>query len=129
MVAIRRLFLTAGIAIGVATAPASAAVLTTAPLWSTASNGDHIDCAAVNVSSTPLSSISKVEILDGAGTVLVSSSLAGLDPGKVAVIRDYSGGYEWCRFTASSAKKIRGTINVLYNDGSKYVLRATQEAR
>lgn len=131
MTSITRFLVVAGIAVIVTgAAPASAAVLTTSPVWGDAIPNTFHVCNVVNVSTTPLSATSKVEILDSTGTVLNSDSLAGLLPGQTRQLQDFSfTGFEWCRYTVASAKKVRGNISVLFFDGSKWLTLAFDAAR
>ena len=102
---------------------AQAAVLTTAPLNSDASNSQHFHCSITNIGTKPIV-VQNVEFVNGnTGVVDSSSGEFTAEPGLSLnnVNGEINVGY--CRFTfKGSPKKVRAGMTILSADSTQAIL-------
>jgi hypothetical protein len=73
---------------------------------------------------------SKVELIDGGGTVRESSDISSLSPGAVSETSDdFTNGFESCKVVSGSSSTLRANLTVFFWDGTKYLSLATDDAR
>jgi hypothetical protein len=112
-------FALAGLLLSVASGPAHAGVLATAPALAAYPALQTIYCDIVNLNTSDKNVT--IDIMDYFGNVVTTTGSFALPPSQGNALGDGTGQGTWCRFTVDgSARKYRGMA--IYDNGSAYTV-------